>query len=108
MSANLRMWGVRRVGVFGSFRHDAAREDSDVDLLVEFEPGQKTFDHFLALAAFLEGSLQRPVALVTPEALSPASRAAYPAGSRVRPPGLGRSKWPRWTMRRGKAIIWCY
>ena len=44
MSANLRMWCVRRVGVFGSFRHDAAREDSDVDLLVEFEPGQKTLD----------------------------------------------------------------
>jgi predicted nucleotidyltransferase len=65
------MWGVRRGGVFGSFRHDAAREGSDVDLLVEFEPGQKTFDHFLALAGFLEGALQRPVELVTPEARSP-------------------------------------
>jgi|GEM_PF-3570285 len=28
--------------------------------------------------------------------------------SRVRPLGLVRSKRPRWTMRRGKAIIWCH
>jgi predicted nucleotidyltransferase len=70
-AGDLRALGVSRVGVFGSFRHDAAGADSDVDLLVEFEPGQKTFDHFIALAGLLEDALQRPVELVTPEALSP-------------------------------------
>jgi len=68
---DLRALGVSKMGVFGSFRHDAAGADSDVDLLVEFEPGQKTFDHFVALAGLLEEALQRPVELVTPEALSP-------------------------------------
>lgn len=70
-ASELRALGVRRIGLFGSFRHDTARSDSDVDLLIEFEPGQKTFDHFMALSFYLEELLQRPVELVTREALSP-------------------------------------
>ncbi len=35
--------GVRRLALFGSVRRDAARLDSDVDLLVEFVPGQKSY-----------------------------------------------------------------
>ncbi len=45
--------------------------DSDVDLLVEFEAGQKSFDHFMALSALLEEVLRRRVELVTTEGLSP-------------------------------------
>jgi predicted nucleotidyltransferase len=63
--------GVRRIGLFGSFARDAQRADSDVDLLVEFEPGRKTFDNYMQLAFLLEDLLQRRVELVTPEALSP-------------------------------------
>ena len=63
--------GVRRLGVFGSFARDQQRSDSDVDLLVEFEEGAKTFDHFMGLALLLEDLLGRRVELVTPEALSP-------------------------------------
>ena len=70
-AADLHALGVRRIGLFGSFRHDTARSDSDVDLLIEFEPGQKTFDHFMALSFYLEELLQRPVELVTRESLSP-------------------------------------
>jgi predicted nucleotidyltransferase len=68
---NLQQLGVRRYGVFGSFVHDTATEQSDVDVLVEFVPGQKTFDHFMQLAFFLEDLLGRPVDLVTTESLSP-------------------------------------
>jgi len=63
--------GVRRLAIFGSVRRDAARADSDVDVLVEFQAGQKTFDHFLALGDLLERVLGRDVELVTPESLSP-------------------------------------
>lgn len=59
------------MALFGSVRHDTARADSDIDVLVEFEPGQKTFDHFVALGDLLERVLDRPVELVTPESLSP-------------------------------------
>ncbi len=63
--------GVRRLAVFGSFVRGEATSESDIDLLVEFEPGQKTFDSFMRLAFFLEELLGRPVDLVTEEALSP-------------------------------------
>ena len=63
--------GVRRVGLFGSFVRGDQKPESDVDLLVEFEPGRKGFDDFMQLAFLLEDVLQRHVELVTPEALSP-------------------------------------
>ena len=62
---------LRRLGVFGSFQRDAPNEESDVDLLVEFVPGEKSFDHFMSLSFLLEEELGRPVELVTREALSP-------------------------------------
>ena len=47
------------------------RPDSDIDLLVEFQPEQKTFDNFIQLSFFLEDILKQPVELVTTESLSP-------------------------------------
>ena len=67
----LRGLGVKRLGLFGSFVRGRQRADSDVDMLVEFEPGQKTFDHFIGLSFLLEDVLGRSVELVTPEGLSP-------------------------------------
>ena len=67
----VRALGVHRLALFGSFARDEARSGSDVDFLVEFAPGRKTFDNFVALATLLEDTLQRRVELVTPEALSP-------------------------------------
>ena len=63
--------GVKRLGLFGSFVRGQQNANSDVDLLVEFEPGKKTFDNFLQLCLFLEGLLGRHVELLTPESLSP-------------------------------------
>lgn len=63
--------GVQRLALFGSVLHDQARPDSDVDMLVGFQAGSKTFDRFLALAELLESRLDRRVELVTLEALSP-------------------------------------
>jgi uncharacterized protein len=70
-AARIKSHGVRRLGLFGSFVRDQPRADSDVDLLVEFQPGNKTFDNFMALADLLEGVLQRRVELLTTESLSP-------------------------------------
>lgn len=67
----LKKLGVKRLGLFGSFvreQHDAA---SDIDVLVEFEPGKKSFDNFMEIAFLLEDELHRRVELVTTEALSP-------------------------------------
>jgi uncharacterized protein len=68
----LRRFGVSRCGVFGSFgRGIAIHEQSDVDILVAFEPEQKTFDNFMSVAFFLEDIFGRAVDLVTIESLSP-------------------------------------
>jgi len=69
--ALLSEYGVKRCGVFGSFASGRQTEKSDVDILVEFEPGKKSFDNFMKLAFFLEETFGRKVELVTPESLSP-------------------------------------
>ena len=63
--------GVKRLGLFGSFARESGGEDSDIDLLVEFDPDKKTFDHFMQLGTLLEDLLGRSVELVTTESLSP-------------------------------------
>jgi predicted nucleotidyltransferase len=68
---DLRRLGVRRIGLFGSFQRGEANVESDIDLLVEFAPGEKSFDNYMALSFLLEDELGRPVELVTREALSP-------------------------------------
>jgi len=67
----IRALGVKRLGLFGSFVRGEQYGESDIDFLVEFEPGKKTFDNFIQLSFFLEDLLKRRVELVTPEALSP-------------------------------------
>lgn len=62
---------MRRLGLFWSFLRGEQTDASDVDPLVEFESGQKTFDHFMELVFLVEDLLGRPVELVTPETLSP-------------------------------------
>lgn len=67
----LRQLGVRRYGLFGSFVRNEQNPQSDIDILVEFEPRQKSFQHYMQLAFFLEDVLGRKVDIVTPESLSP-------------------------------------
>lgn len=73
-SGRVRSLGVKRLGLFGSYVRGDQSDESDVDLLVEFEKDKKSFDNFMALAFFLEDLLHRPVELVTPEAVSPCIR----------------------------------
>ena len=71
LGRELRALGVERLGLFGSFYRDEASAESDVDILVEFIPGRKSFDNFMLLADRLESVLGRQVELVTRESLSP-------------------------------------
>ena len=68
---HIRTLGVKRIGLFGSFVRGEQNPDSDIDLLVEFEIGRKTFDNLMELSFFLEEVLQNKVELVTVESLSP-------------------------------------
>lgn len=66
----LKSYGVSRLSIFGSFITGKFNADSDVDLLVDFNPGQKSYDSFMDLSFFLEDILGRRVELVTPQSLS--------------------------------------
>jgi uncharacterized protein len=72
--AELRQFGARRIGVFGSFARGEASPESDVDVYVEFEDRQRTYDNFFALHELLERLFGRRVDLVTDKAL-PATKA---------------------------------
>lgn len=67
----IRALGVKRFGLFGSFVREQQGKDSDVDVLVSFEPGQKTFDNFIHLSMLLEDLFGRHIEVLTPESLSP-------------------------------------
>ncbi len=60
---------MSRLGLFGSFQRDASGPDRDVDLLVEFVPGEKSFDPFMVLSFLMEEALGRPVEPVMPASL---------------------------------------
>ena len=66
----LKSLGAKSFGLFGSFARNEANEDSDVDMIVEFRDGQKTYDNFIELAELLENLLGRRVELVTESSLS--------------------------------------
>ena len=57
ISPQVRKLGVARLRSFGSCARDEASPTSDVDLLVEFAPGQKSFGKLLDLTDLLESVL---------------------------------------------------
>ena len=63
-------FGVAKIGIFGSTARGDDRPESDVDVLVEFAPGQTTFRNFMELAFYLEDLFGRRVDLVTDQGLS--------------------------------------
>jgi hypothetical protein len=69
-------YGVKDIAVFGSVARDEAGPESDVDLLVEFEPGLAGgYFNFFGLQEDLEKRLHLRVDLVTPDALKRQLRA---------------------------------
>jgi predicted nucleotidyltransferase len=60
--------GARNLRVFGSVAIGDARPESDLDILVEMEPGRSLMDH-VALMQDLEDLLQRKVDVVSERAL---------------------------------------
>jgi len=67
-------FGVAKIGIFGSFARGEERQDSDVDVLVTFQQGKKTFDNFMGTKFYLEDLFMRKVDLVTDAALKPLTR----------------------------------
>ena len=66
-------YGVTRLALFGSTARDAARDNSDVDILVAFD-GPATSERYFGVQFYLEDRFGQSVDLVTEKALRPELR----------------------------------
>lgn len=65
-----RQHHIKKLAIFGSVLRPDFRADSDIDVLVEFEPGQTPGLAFFAMQEELSTILGRKVDLNTPQCLS--------------------------------------
>ena len=68
----LKKFGIRSVGLFGSYIHEEQSSGSDIDLLIDFEPEKENFDNLMAVCDFFETIFKNEkVEVVTKNGLSP-------------------------------------
>lgn len=68
----LNQFGVRNIGLFGSYLRGEQSESSDIDILIDFVPEQETFDNFMAICDLFEKLFEKEkVEIVTKNGLSP-------------------------------------
>lgn len=68
----LEKFGVRSIGQFGSYSRNEQSSESDIDLLIDFEPEKENFDNFMAVCDLLEHVFRnQKVEVVTKNGLSP-------------------------------------
>jgi hypothetical protein len=75
VSAFCRRHHIARLALFGSVLREDFRQDSDVDVLVEFQPGHVPGLHFVSMEQEFSKLLHgRRVDMVTPKFLNPRIR----------------------------------
>ena len=67
----IKVFGVKKIGIFGSILRNELHSESDIDFLVEFFPKKKNYKNYIKLAYYLEDNLYRKIDLLTKESLSP-------------------------------------
>ncbi len=60
-----KLFGVRKIGIFGPAAHGEPLTKPGLDVLVEFETNFDSYRNFIGLWEYLEQELSRPVDLVT-------------------------------------------
>jgi len=78
-----RRWQIQELSLFGSVLREDFRPDSDIDVLVEFEPGHTPGLAFFEMQEELSRLLGRKVDLNTPRFLSPRIREKVQAQAEV-------------------------
>ena len=81
----LQAFGVRKLGLFGSYRRNTPNPNSDMDFLADFF--ELSFDSYMDTKFFLEDLFQHPVDLVLEQNLKPQLR-PYILNEVVYVPGL--------------------
>ena len=61
----LQSYGVKKIGLFGSYVHNQQNKNSDIDILVEFHANKKNYNYFIISRS------NTKIDLLTIESLSP-------------------------------------
>ena len=69
----VRRFGIKKLGIFGSAARNEMHEDSDIDVLVEFQ-APPTFDVYMDLKFYLENLFHTNVDLVIDDTVKPRMR----------------------------------
>jgi uncharacterized protein len=64
-------YGVRKIGLFGSYVKNEQKSESDIDFLVEFNSDDLSYNNYINLIFYLEDSLNKKIDLITVDSLSP-------------------------------------
>jgi len=68
----ISIYGIKSIGLFGSYARDEQSEDSDIDILIDFEPEKENFDNYMAVYDIIEKLFKNQrVEIVTKNGLSP-------------------------------------
>ena len=68
----LYKFGVQSVGLFGSYVREEQSEGSDIDILIDFNPGKENFDNYMMICDYFEKLFKKErVEIVTKNGLSP-------------------------------------
>ena len=62
--------GIKKIGIFGSVKRGEETKESDVDILIEFQPGRKNYQNLIKIKEILEDELKRKIDLVQIDGLS--------------------------------------
>ena len=70
--ADLRARGIIHAALFGSLARDQARPDSDIDIMIEFDPEARIdVFQYAGIKMYIEALFEGPVDVVDLEALKP-------------------------------------
>jgi hypothetical protein len=68
----IKKFGIKNIGLFGSFSKNIHTEKSDIDILIDFEKERESFDNFMGVYDLLENLFNNnKVEVVTKNGLSP-------------------------------------
>lgn len=68
----LSRFGIRQVGIFGSYARGEQSGKSDIDILIDFDPEMENYDNYMAVCDILELLFKNEkVEIVTKNGLSP-------------------------------------
>jgi len=67
----LTKYGVKEIGLFGSYSKNLQNQNSDIDILIDFDSEQETFDNLMKVYDILENSFRNyKIEIVTKNGLS--------------------------------------